>query len=259
MLQGKRVAVVVPAFNEARLIRRAVKGIPEFVDDIIVVDDASTDGTALTACSVQDERVRVIVHTENQGVGRAIASGYDHAFRKHADVVAVMAGDAQMDPHDLRTIVLPVIEGVAEYVKGDRLSWPGAREAMPFFRYVGNHLLSFFTRCVTGMRVRDSQCGFTAISRTAYTRVDMKSLWPRYGYPNDLLGRAAAARLVVCDVPVRPIYADERSGIGWRHALFVIPFVLARVVVRRVKSRKSASRTRPKASVALPAADASQS
>lgn len=255
MLNGKRVAVVVPAYNEARLIHRAVAGIPAFVDDIVVVDDASTDGTALAATSVADTRVRVIVHRENLGVGRAIVSGYEHAFGRKADVVAVMAGDAQMDPRNLLAIVSPIINGFAEYVKGDRLSWPGAKRAMPLVRYLGNHMLSFLTRCATGMRTRDSQCGFTAISRSAHARVDMKSLWPRYGYPNDLLGRAAAANVIVRDVPVRPIYADEKSGIGWRHALFVIPYVLGRVAVRRALRRGEFTGVRAK----VLSADASQS
>lgn len=233
MLSSKRVAVVVPAFNEARLITRTLGSIPDFVDHIVVVDDASDDETFAVASASLDPRVHVVRHEANRGVGHAIRTGYEHAFRSHADVAAVMAGDAQMDARDLTRVLMPIVEEKAEYAKGDRLAWPGARDRMPTLRFVGNHVLSFLTRCATGLRVRDSQCGFTAIARSAYVRLDLQKLWPRYGYPNDLLGRASLAGIVVKDVPVRPVYADEQSGIGWRHALVVIPYVLLCVAMRR--------------------------
>jgi hypothetical protein len=112
---------------------------------------------------------------------------------------------------------------------------------MPLSRWLGNHVLSVLTRWATGLDVRDSQCGYTALARSAADQLGLEQLWPRYGYPNDLLGRAAAAKLRVSEVSVRPIYADETSGIGWRHALFVVPFVLARVVLRRIARRRSPS------------------
>lgn len=234
MLGGKRVAVVVPAFNEALLIARTLKSIPAFVDEIVVVDDASRDETFNVASSVADARVHVLRHDRNRGVGHAIRTGYEFVFRAQVDVAAVMAGDAQMDARDLERVLSPVVRGDAGYAKGNRLSWPEARRRMPLLRYLGNHALSFLTRVATGLSVADSQCGFTAIARSAYQRLDLHALWPRYGYPNDLLGRASMAGVIVQDIPVRPVYADEQSGIGWRHALVVIPFVLLRVALRRL-------------------------
>jgi dolichol-phosphate mannosyltransferase len=237
MFDGARVAVVVPAYDEARLIARTLARVPGFVDLVVVVDDGSRDDTAARARNTGDPRVVVVTHTVNRGVGAAIASGYDAAFRAGADVAVVMAGDAQMDPADLPALLAPVLRGEADYAKGDRLSHPQVRTAMPRARFVGNHVLSALTRLATGLTVRDAQCGYTALSRAAAERLEIAALWPRYGYPNDLLGHAAAARLRVRDVTVRPIYADETSGIRLRHALFVVPFVLARVVVRRVRAR----------------------
>jgi glycosyltransferase involved in cell wall biosynthesis len=233
MLFDARVAVVVPAYNEARLVARTLDGIPRFVDHVVVVDDASTDQTAALARSVGDPRVTVVRHEKNRGVGAAIATGCRAAFEAGADVAAVMAGDAQMDPGDLARVVEPVARGEADYCKGDRLSHPSAIEAMPPHRLVANHLLSRLTSLAIGRLVRDSQCGYTAISRAAAQRVALDRMWPGYGYPNDLLARVSAARLRVREVTVRPIYGDEQSGIGLRHGLVVIPFLLARTALAR--------------------------
>lgn len=234
MHAGKRVAIVVPAFREARLIGRTLTAMPPYADIILVVDDASDDETSAAALAVGDPRVRVIRHDVNRGVGAAISTGYAEAFLAGADVAVVMAGDAQMDPADLPALLDPVVRGDADYTKGNRLAFPGVRSRMPFARYIGNHALSLMTRLVTGLDVTDSQCGYTAITREAAARLPLERLWPRYGYPNDLLGELALAGLRSVDVVVRPIYADEISGIGVRHALFVVPYVLLRVAIRRV-------------------------
>lgn len=237
MLRGARVAVVVPAYREARLIQRTLRSVPSFVDHVVVVDDASDDDTGARARGVGDPRVEVVRHEDNRGVGAAIATGYRVAFAAGADVAAVMAGDAQMDPADLAGLLDPVLSGAADYAKGDRLAFPGASQRMPRARWLGNHALSWLTRLATGVEVRDSQCGYTALGRRAAAAIALDGLWPRYGYPNDLLGHLAAARLRVHDVCVRPIYGDEQSGIGWRHALVVVPWVLLRVAGRRLRAR----------------------
>ncbi|MCB9601386.1 MAG: glycosyltransferase family 2 protein [Sandaracinus sp.] len=236
MLEGKRIAVVVPAFDEAALIARTLRGIPSWIDRVVVVDDASGDDTAEIARSVGDPRVLVVRHELNRGVGAAIATGYAHAFEDGADVAVVMAGDAQMDPADLPRLLEPVLDGRVGYAKGDRLSWPDARRAMPTTRWLGNVVLSWLTRVATGLAVNDSQCGYTALAADAARRLPLDRLWARYGYPNDLLGMLGLHGVDVADVPVRPVYADERSGVGWRHALFVVPSVLLRAWWRRAAS-----------------------
>jgi dolichol-phosphate mannosyltransferase len=227
------VFVVVPAYNEARLIGRTLAGIPAWVERVLVVDDASTDGTAQAARACGDPRVEVLRFDENRGVGAAIAAGYRTAFAQGAKVCAVMAGDNQMDPQDLAHVVGPALRGEADYVKGDRLSYPEAHRHMPRTRWLGNRVLSALTRLVTGVEVRDSQCGYTALSARAAKLLPLDQLWPRYGYPNDLLGLLAERGLCVREVVVRPVYADEVSGVGLRHALFVVPYVLTRVLLRR--------------------------
>lgn len=233
MLEGQRIGVVVPAYHEERLIGRTLRGIPAFVDHVIVVDDASADETSRAALAVGDPRVEVLRHALNRGVGAAIVTGYAHAFDRGADVAVVMAGDAQMDPEDLPRLLEPIVHGRAGYAKGNRLAWPDARRRMPRMRWLGNVVLSALTRLATGAKVQDSQCGYTALAAHAARALPLEQLWPRYGYPNDLLGQLVQHGVEVVDVPVRPVYADEKSGVGWRHALFVVPTVLLRVWLRR--------------------------
>lgn len=237
MLDGARVAVVVPAWNEARLIATTLRSIPAFVDHIVVVDDASVDATPSRVTAIRHPRIELLRHPKNRGVGAAIATGYAHAFACGADVVAVMAADAQMDPADLAPLLRPILMAEADYVKGNRLAHPEALDAMPLFRFVGNHVLSQLTRLATGLDVHDSQCGYTAIGRRAWDTLRGQRLWPRYGYPNDLLSRAAVADLRVQDVVVRPVYADEVSGIRTHHLVFTFPTVLALGLLRRVRHR----------------------
>src|SRR4051812_43843600 len=171
MLEHAQIAVVVPAYNEERHIAATLRTVPPYVDRVIVVDDGSRDRTADAAAALGDPSVRVVCHARNQGVGAALSTGYACAFAEGADVVAVMAGDNQMHPEDLHALLSPLIASEADYVKGDRLSHPDAFARMPLTRFVGNHLLSFFTRLATGLSLSDSQCGYTALHRNAYERL----------------------------------------------------------------------------------------
>ncbi|HWO18332.1 MAG TPA: glycosyltransferase family 2 protein [Kofleriaceae bacterium] len=229
------VAVVIPAFNERRAIGATVATVPAFVDRVIVVDDASTDDTAACAKAAAQRRaapaaVEVLRHAQNRGVGGAIATGYRRALELSADAAVVMAGDGQMDPEDLPALLDPIAAGDADYVKGNRFLHPAIWTTMPPARIVGNVLLSAATRVTSGYRhVFDSQCGYTAIRRAALEQIELGELFPRYGYPNDLLSRLSVAGMRVVDVPVRPIYGEHwKSGIHLGTALHPIPWVLLR-------------------------------
>jgi glycosyltransferase involved in cell wall biosynthesis len=253
MIDGKTIAVTVPAYNESKLIGAAISGIPEFVDMVIVVDDASTDDTVNRVPAHHFDREVILVrHPENRGVGAAIATGYAAALERSADIVAVMAGDAQMDPADLLFLLQPVLRGEAEYAKGDRLAWPGVAKAMPRMRFVGNHVLSVLTRVTAGYgHIRDSQCGYTAVTADALRLIDLDALYPRYGFPNDMLAKLHAASARVVNVPVRPIYGEEVSGISLYTALVRVPMVLLRSMMWRWKTERHTPRL-PSAATVTP-------
>ena len=228
MLDGKRVAVVVPAFDEERLVGETIRGIPELVDRIVVVDDASRDGTAAAAEAVGDERVRIIRHEQNMGVGAAIATGYRRALEEEIDVTCVMAADNQMDPAELQELIGPVARGELEYAKANRLVSGEAWKVIPRTRYLGNAVLSLLTKIASGYwHVADSQAGYTALSLNALRRLDLDALYPRYGFPNDVLVHLNIQNARVRDVPSRPIYdVGERSGIKLRSVVPRISWLL---------------------------------
>jgi glycosyltransferase involved in cell wall biosynthesis len=219
VLDGKRVAVVVPAHDEEALIANTLAAIPGFVDRIYVVDDHSEDGTAARARQTGDGRVEVLVHPENEGVGAAIVTGYRRALDEGIDVTCVMAGDGQMDPADLETIAGTVVRGEVDYAKANRLFTGQAWGLMPRHRYLGNAVLSMLTKIASGYwHVADSQSGYTAIGRETLERLDLDRIYRRYGFPNDMLVHLNVWNARVRDIPSRPIYGiGERSEIKlWR-------------------------------------------
>ncbi|MFT3694530.1 MAG: glycosyltransferase family 2 protein [Kofleriaceae bacterium] len=228
MYRQLRVGAVIPAYNETRAIAKTVATIPDFVDRTIVVDDCSTDDTAIRARVNPD--VVVITHPENRGVGAAISTGYRYVLEHDLDVAVVLAGDGQMDPGDLPALLDPIAANLADYVKGNRFLHPDIWREMPASRIVGNVVLSAATRITSGYHhVFDSQCGYTAIHRDALAKLELDAMWSRYGYPNDLLSRLHVHALRVVDVPVRPIYGEHwKSGINLSTALHPIPYVLLR-------------------------------
>jgi glycosyltransferase involved in cell wall biosynthesis len=239
MLEGKRVAVVVPAFDEEGLIATTLAGIPELVDRVYVVDDASRDGTAAAAAGTGDERVEVITHEKNQGVGAAILTGYRRALEDGIDVACVMAGDNQMDPDDLEAIAGPVARGEVEYAKANRLFTGRAWELIPRTRYLGNAVLSLLTKIASGYwHVADSQSGYTAVSRTTLELLDLDRIYPRYGFPNDMLVHLNVINARVRDVPSRPVYGvGETSGIRLGRVIPAISWLLTKAFFWRMREK----------------------
>jgi glycosyltransferase involved in cell wall biosynthesis len=228
MLEGKRVAVVVPAYDEEALVGETLRGIPEFVDRVYVVDDASRDATGEHARELSDPRIDVVRHESNEGVGAAILTGYRRSLEEGIDVACVMAADNQMDPAELRGLVEPVARGEVDYAKANRLVSGEAWKIIPRTRYLGNAVLSLLTKIASGYwHVADSQAGYTAISREALQRLDLDRVYPRYGFPNDMLVHLNVQNARVRDVPSRPIYHENgQSGIRLRSVIPRISWLL---------------------------------
>src|SRR5918996_5126067 len=239
MVDGKRVAVVVPAHDEERLIATTVAGIPDFVDRVLVVDDASTDGTAQAVRALADERVRLVSRNENGGVGAAIVTGYEAALAEGIDVTCVMAADNQMDPADLLTLVEPVARGEVDYAKANRLFTGQAWQLIPRYRYLGNAVLSLLTKIASGYwHVADSQSGYTAIGLRYLELLDLDRIYKRYGFPNDMLVHLNVWNARVRDYPSRPIYnVGERSGIRLRKVVPRISWLLIKGFFWRMREK----------------------
>jgi glycosyltransferase involved in cell wall biosynthesis len=228
MLEGKRVAVVVPAHDEEALIAATLQGIPGFVDRIYVVDDASDDATAERARALDDSRVEVITHDRNRGVGAAIVTGYKRALAERMDATAVMAGDNQMDPDELEMLATPVVRDELDYAKANRLFTGSAWKLIPRSRYIGNAILSLFTKVASGYwHIADSQAGYTVISLRVLQLLDLDRIYTSYGFPNDMLVHLNVWSARVRDFPSRPIYGvGERSGLKIRRVVPRISWLL---------------------------------
>ncbi len=241
MYKEKRVAAVVPSYNEESQIARVIETMPAFVDHIVIVNDASRDRTAAVVedCRTRDGRVVLISHEVNQGVGGAIATGYKWARDRGVDVAVVMAGDGQMAPEDLPNLLDPVVSGEVDYSKGNRLFTGEAFKEIPKIRYFGNAVLSLLTKIASGYwHVADSQTGYTAINRKALQTIDWDQMYKRYGQPNDLLVRLNLYRFRVRDVPIKPVYnVGEISRLKIRKVLFTISWLLVKLFLWRMKEK----------------------
>lgn len=235
MYKGLRVCVVVPAYNEERLIARVIETMPALVDHIIIIDDHSADETSARAQEAADERTEVIRLPENQGVGGAIITGHRRALDLDADVSVVMAGDAQMDPAYLPALLDPIAEEGYGFAKANRFFSTKSYEGMPKYRIFGNVVLSFLTKLASGYwHLFDPQNGYTAVTTDALRRLDLDQIAKRYEFENDFLINLCIADVPAVDVPIPAIYAEEVSTIKLRKVIPAITFLLVRGFFRRV-------------------------
>lgn len=242
MYRSKKVSVVVPAHNEETQITKVIETMPDCVDMIIVVNDCSTDDTSKIVREYNEKHDRAITlidHEENQGVGGAIATGYKWSRDNNFDIAVVMAGDGQMEPNDLPAILDPIIDGQADYTKGNRLVTGEAFKKIPKVRFFGNAVLSLLTKIASGYwHVADSQTGYAAINLAGLKAIDWDKMYKRYGQPNDLLVKLNVAGLRVVDVPIEPVYnVGEKSGIKVRKVIFTISALLLRLFFWRLKEK----------------------
>lgn len=213
MYRDRRIAAVVPAYNESKLIGKTIMTMPDFVDHIVVVNDCSTDDTSQQARSVGDARVVVIDHAVNTGVGGAIVDGHRRALELGADINVVMAGDAQMDPAYLPALLDPICLDGYEFTKANRFYSSSSYAGMPFVRVLGSIALSFATKVASGYwNLFDPQNGYTAIARAALNRIRLDRIAAGYAFENDLLIWLNIANVRAKDIPVPAVYGEEVSS-----------------------------------------------
>ena len=183
-----------------------------------------------------DDRIVLINHEENGGVGAAIATGYKWCKDHQIDCTAVMAGDGQMDPGELEGLCLPVIEDDVDYVKGNRLKHPSAWIAIPKIRFFGNSALSIMNKMASGYwRISDTQTGYTATSLKALNAVRLDKIYPRYGMPNDFLVKLNIADCSLREIVIKPVYnVGEQSKMKVFKVIPKISFLLLKSFFKRL-------------------------
>lgn len=217
MYRKLRVAVVVPAYNEEKLIEKTVTTVPDFVDLVIAVNDASKDNTlgVLRKLKKSVKRLHVIDNQKNGGVGFSIKAGLKHAQEQDMDLVAIMAGDAQMDPAYLNQMIDDLIERDLDFIKANRFMHIDALKHMPTYRRVGNIVVTILTKFATGYySIFDTQNGYVVYTKKSIENLPFNLLSNRYDYENTVLVGLSIADARIGDFPVPAIYGDEKSTIN---------------------------------------------
>lgn len=216
------LAVVIPCFRVREHVVDVVRRIGPEVSLIVVVDDACPEESGKQVeQQVSDPRVRVVRHSANKGVGGAVMTGYRAAIEAGADVVVKLDGDGQMDPALITTIAGPVLEGRADYAKGNRFYSIWNVRKMPRVRLYGNGCLSFLTKLSSGYwSIFDPTNGYTAVHAAALRQLEFANISERYFFETDMLINLGNARAVVADVPMEALYGDEASNLDVRKELW---------------------------------------
>lgn len=250
MYKGKKIGVVVPAYNEEEFIESVINNMPDFVDKIYVVDDASSDNTSNVVANIagQNGKLLVINHEKNKGVGAAIVTGYKQFMTEDMDIAVVMAGDNQMDPAHLPKLLTPIIQGKAGYAKGNRMSTQKHLQGMTHWRHLGNWLLRWLTRIASGnYKIMDPQNGYTAITKKALQQINLDDIYPWYGYCNDMLVKLSLAGVQIHEVPMPARYGREKSKINYityipKVSKLLLSDFLWGIKAKYLRRRKSCSR-----------------
>lgn len=241
MYEGKKISLVIPAYNESKLIKPTLENVPKIIDRIYVVDDASTDNMAevVRECANRDDRIELLQHDKNYGPGQGIVTGYKASSAAEYDIAVVVGGDFQMPLDEVENFLKPIVAGEADYTKGNRFMMEGsAFSDMPKLRLFANTLISMLTKIASGLyKIFDAVDGYTAITKHAIDMVDWDKAWKGYGYPMDFLIRMGAYGIRVKDVPRKAIYieGERQSQIkGISYALKVTPMLFRGFIWRLV-------------------------
>lgn len=216
MYRNLKVAAILPAYNEEKLIAKTITTLPDYIDDIIAVDDCSSDNTLqiIENLAKEDKRVKAVHLDPNEGIGGAYLHGFEKALGDDMDLVVTMAGDAQCNPDYISKMIDTLIDDNLDYVKANRFVHLDALQQMPKFRRIGNTIITILTKFSTGYySIFDSQNGYGVFKAKTLENMPMEAIGRRYDYENTLLIALSIMGAKVKDEPVPAIYGEEVSTI----------------------------------------------
>lgn len=216
MINNKQIAVVIPAYRVRSKIVDVVNSMEDYVDYIVVIDDKCPEKSgAYLHSQIQDERLEIIYHEINKGVGGAMKTGFHKVLDLGADIVVKVDGDGQMDTAFIPTLIQPILENKADFTKGNRFYNPRYIKQMPALRLFGNSCLSLVNKFVTGYwSIMDPTNGFIAVNSNKLAVIEFDKLSDRYFFESDLLFRLSLQSAVVTDIPMPAKYDDENSSLN---------------------------------------------
>jgi glycosyltransferase involved in cell wall biosynthesis len=235
MIENMKIAVVIPAYRVATQIEGVIARMPESIDRIYVVDDASPDDVSARVRRLNNSRLELLHHEKNRGVGGATVTGMQAAINAGFDIVVKCDGDGQMEPGAIPQLILPLLDGSADYAKGSRFQHFRALSAMPKWRFFGNIGLTFLTKMASGYwNMLDPVNGFVAARAETLMSMDLAAVSSRYFFETDMLIRLNILEARVVDVPLPARYADEESALSIPRTLFGFPHKLLSGLMRRI-------------------------
>ncbi|MFN8547574.1 MAG: glycosyltransferase family 2 protein [Candidatus Eisenbacteria bacterium] len=228
------LAVIIPSYRVAPYIASVVREVPPYIRHILVIDDRSPDDIPAALAEVQDPRLVYVRHEQNRGVGGAVMTGYDRATELGADILIKVDGDGQMDPKHIPELIGPILDGRADYTKGNRFLHSAELRSMPPHRRLGNMLLSFLNKAASGYwHIFDPANGYTALHADAWRCLNRRRLAERYFFETSLLIELGCVRAVVEDVAIAARYQGEVSSLSpWKVTLEFPPKLLAGLIRR---------------------------
>ncbi len=233
-MNSQHISVIIPAYKVEKHINTVIMNIPTFVKSIIVVDDASPDLTSSILKKISDPRLIILTHEQNQGVGAAMITGYDHAVSIGADILVKMDGDDQMDPDKLPDLIFPIVHQEADFTKGNRFLHQTQLQSMPLTRRIGNWGLTFMVKAASGYwQIFDPTNGYTAMHRCVWQNINKTRIASDYFFESSLLAEMRYINAVVQDVYMPARYQDEVSSLSIWKVLFSFPLRLIKATVRR--------------------------
>ncbi len=231
-----RIAVVIPCYQGSEKILDVIGRIPDIVTRIYCVDDACTEATGdVVSRECRDERIKVIFHEENMGVGGAMVTGYRAALADRMDIVVKLDSDGQMDPALIPRFIHPILEGKADYTKGNRFFRLEDLRSMPKLRLAGNAILSFMNKLSSGYwQIFDPNNGYTALHAKVLAMLPLDKIHKGYFFESDMLFRLNTVRAMVVDIPIPAVYENETSNLKIRKEIFVFAFKHAGNFCKRI-------------------------
>ena len=237
-IKDAKIAAVIPSYKVSRHICEVIETLPELIDHIIVVDDACPESSGKIAQELNNEKITVIFHSDNQGVGGAVISGYKKSIELGCDITIKIDGDGQMSPEYIEPLIKPIINGDADFSKGNRFRNMNALRAMPTIRLIGNNALSFLEKSYSGYwDIMDPTNGFTAISRTMLEDLDLSKIARDYFFESNMLLELYLCGAVICDIPMAARYGHEESSLSIGKTLLRFPPKLLYGLVKRIVLR----------------------
>lgn len=235
MKSNKKIAVVIPSFKVSKQIKNVLLSLPTFIDHIIIIDDACPENSGTIAQELLHDKIHVIFHIKNSGVGGAVISGFKKAIELKCDIVVKLDGDGQMAPRNIAKLIQPLIDNRADYTKGNRFHDFKALKKMPKIRLFGNSILSFTIKAASGYwNIMDPTNGFCAITLHALLDINFDEIEKRYFFETDMLIHLNLTNKLVMDIPISAIYENETSNLNIKHVLLTFPFKILKGLIKRI-------------------------